>query len=331
MIAFVGLAVCGLLAAALGGYGERRIASLSAAAAYRDLLHSAAAHGDAAVSVDSRLTRALEAVARAYPVAAAVVRDVDDRVVATRRRRVTVSDRYRSSGWTPTPSCRSTATGARARQWDPILPPEGGRIALSAGPERTGWLDVWGDGRPANAAARLALSDLARLIALLLAGPRYREGRTPMMAELPQDRPTVGRELQARFGEQRSQGLKAASRRWLALSSIPVWIQVGWGVLPDLVAFWCVLLQGGLLVSTVAFAALESRWRARAAGIEAGGVARGGPRAWELVGRPALGALVQPGPGLARALGLRRLRPSLAPAPAHGAWSRRGRRCSCCW
>jgi hypothetical protein len=71
--------------------------------------------------------------------------------------------------------------------------------------------------------------------------------------------------LHARLGEQHFRGLKARSRRWLAVASVPVWLQAGWGVLPDLVSFWAVLIQGGCLVLTVAFAALEHRWRQRAA------------------------------------------------------------------
>jgi hypothetical protein len=100
------------------------------------------------------------------------------------------------------------------------------------------------------------------------------------MAELPRDRPPLGRELQARFGEGRSQGLKAASRRWLAVSSLPAWVQAAWGVLPDIVAFWGVLIQGAFLVSTVVFAVLEHRWRERGLGIDAGSSPMEVPGRW---------------------------------------------------
>jgi hypothetical protein len=49
------------------------------------------------------------------------------------------------------------------------LPAEGARLALVAGSRRVGWLDVWGNGEPADRDARHALSDLARLAAALLA------------------------------------------------------------------------------------------------------------------------------------------------------------------
>ena len=54
--------------------------------------------------------------------------------------------------------------------WDLVLPAQGGRIALGSGTTQTGWLDVWGNGASASLESRRALSDLARLLAILLAG-----------------------------------------------------------------------------------------------------------------------------------------------------------------
>jgi hypothetical protein len=48
------------------------------------------------------------------------------------------------------------------------LPAGGARVALTVGPRRLGWLEIRGDGRPASAEARRALSDVARVVALLL-------------------------------------------------------------------------------------------------------------------------------------------------------------------
>jgi hypothetical protein len=175
VIAFAGLAVCGFIAAALAAHRERRIATLSASATHRDLLHAVLRNGDGdeGATIEARLGRALEALPRACPVAAAVIRDVHDQVVASRDP---------ADGLRPVPqqlldpdSLLPASGAARApAPWDAVLPAEGGRIALSTGAGRIGWLDVWGDGRPATAASRLALSDLARVIALLLA----REGGT---------------------------------------------------------------------------------------------------------------------------------------------------------
>jgi len=49
------------------------------------------------------------------------------------------------------------------------LPGEGGRLELLFDDRQRGWLDVWGDGRPASAEVRRGLADLTRLLALLLA------------------------------------------------------------------------------------------------------------------------------------------------------------------
>jgi uncharacterized protein DUF4118 len=163
VIAFVGLSVCGLIAAALGAQRERRLASLSAAARHGDLLHFLLRDWDPAATLESQLTRILEAVPNTYPLTAALVRDVTDRVIA--------------SG--------SPADGLRPIPRDRLDPervtsigPEGGRIALVAGEKQVGWLEVWGDERPVSAASRLAFSDLARLVALRLAaaGAERRSG-----------------------------------------------------------------------------------------------------------------------------------------------------------
>jgi hypothetical protein len=49
------------------------------------------------------------------------------------------------------------------------LPKEGARLALMAGDRQVGWLDLWGNGRPLRVASRQTLSDIARLLAILVA------------------------------------------------------------------------------------------------------------------------------------------------------------------
>jgi hypothetical protein len=170
VIAFSGLAVCGFIVAALAAHRERRIATLEAAATHRDLLHAVLRNGDGGegATVEARLARALEALPRACPVAAAVLRDPSDRVVASRD---PADGRRPVPQQVLDPDTLLPASGsARApAPWDAVLPAEGGRIALSTGAGRIGWLDVWGDGSPVTGASRLALSDLARLMGLLLA------------------------------------------------------------------------------------------------------------------------------------------------------------------
>jgi hypothetical protein len=89
-----------------------------------------------------------------------------------------------------------------------------------------------------------------------------------MTRALGYHRALIASEIQARFGEHHFRALKSASRRGMAVASVPLWVQAGWGALPDLIAFWALLLQGACLVLTLAFAALERRWGARAAGFE---------------------------------------------------------------
>jgi len=51
----------------------------------------------------------------------------------------------------------------------PPLPQDGVRLALVAGGRQVGWLDVWGNGKPATAQARRTLSGVARVLAVILA------------------------------------------------------------------------------------------------------------------------------------------------------------------
>ena len=50
------------------------------------------------------------------------------------------------------------------------LPEQGGRLALECAGHRLGWLDLWGNGAPADPETRRSISDLGRLLAACLAG-----------------------------------------------------------------------------------------------------------------------------------------------------------------
>jgi K+-sensing histidine kinase KdpD len=156
VIAVGGLTACGLIAAAFGSQRSRKAAALSTARRHLGLLHVALSGEDGAETAVSRLTRILNAFRQAFPIAAAVVRDERDQVVAS-----THGDDARR----PVPRERLdlNAPGRIA------LPDEGGRIALLAASRRLGWLDVWGNGVPAGAESRRTLDDMARLLATLLA------------------------------------------------------------------------------------------------------------------------------------------------------------------
>jgi hypothetical protein len=153
VIAVVGLMVCGLIAAAFGTQRGQRTAALAAVRGQLDLLHSALREGDATEAIEPRLSKILRVSRDALPLAAAVVRDEREQVLAS-------SDP--ADGRRPIPPV--------------VLPPdtlaipdEGGRIALAFGGRRLGWLDVWRSERYTHAESRRTLSDLARSVAILLA------------------------------------------------------------------------------------------------------------------------------------------------------------------
>jgi K+-sensing histidine kinase KdpD len=147
IIAFLGLTVCGLIAAAVGsGRGTK-----TAAEEHLDRLYSVLTELDGAAPAEPQLAGVLRAARDFVPLSAAVVRDERGQVVAS----ATPAD-----GMRPVPD-RMLPPG--------VLPPaEGGRIALTAGNRPIGWLDVWGSGAEATAESGRALLAMARLAALLL-------------------------------------------------------------------------------------------------------------------------------------------------------------------
>jgi K+-sensing histidine kinase KdpD len=164
VIAFVGLAVCGLIAASLAAQRRHRLAALSAYARQGALLGSLLRRWDASAPLEPQLSFALSAAKEVFPLAAIVVRDESGRVVAGSDS----ADELR-----PVPELAlgddvMPPAGAVPGAWRAALPETGGRIALATGDRRLGWLDIWGDGAPAGAESRRALADVARLIGLLL-------------------------------------------------------------------------------------------------------------------------------------------------------------------
>ena len=163
VIAFVGLTVCGLIAAAVGSQRGERVAALRASRAQLGLVHSGLEQLEKGVPADLGLKRVLDASRGALPLAAAVVRDTRGNLLAATER----------AHGMPVPT-RSLEPDALAGPAAPDLrreplPQEGARLALVAGGRQVGWLDVWGNGTPASAEARRTLSGVARLLAVILA------------------------------------------------------------------------------------------------------------------------------------------------------------------
>jgi len=148
---------------------EERAAALNAVEKQLDLLHAAVEGLESTESLVSRLGKLLDAARDACPITAAAVRDEHNSILAA------------SEGWQGTasepvqvlsPQMLLPLGSSPHDVWrgDIPFPKEGGRLALVVGKRQVGWLELWGNGSPASARSRRALSDATRLIAAQLAG-----------------------------------------------------------------------------------------------------------------------------------------------------------------
>ena len=169
LIAFIGLALCGLVAAALGSRRGERIAALTAARADLDLLHAAAAAIVASGPVGNRLEAVLRGARGSLPVAGAAVRDTEGKIVAGSSTALA----QRPSPGTVLEAETLLPPGMSIGDLPPrglALPVDGGRLPLATGGRQVGWLDLWGNGAPASLQARRTLAAVARLLASMLEG-----------------------------------------------------------------------------------------------------------------------------------------------------------------
>jgi len=168
LIAFGGLAVCGLIAAAFGSQRSRREGDLERANTHLDLLHLSLRRVEEAGPPETALADIVKAMRGALPVSNVVVRDEHGRVVAASERGASVptaahalaAESLLASGEA------GFAPGGEA------FPGDGGRIELFFGNRRVGSLEVWGNGSPANAQDRRTLADLARAVGAVAAAHR---------------------------------------------------------------------------------------------------------------------------------------------------------------
>jgi K+-sensing histidine kinase KdpD len=180
IMAFLGLALCGLIAAAVGAQRSETVASLRASREQLDLVHIGLEQLEKGLATDLVLTRVVDACRRVLPLAAAVVRDTPGNLLAATQR----------AHGMPVPTLRLGSDALAApvapdRSGEP-LPEEGVRLALVAGGRQLGWLDVWGNGKPATAQARRTLAGVARLLALILAQAGSVPGRGMLTTGLPE-------------------------------------------------------------------------------------------------------------------------------------------------
>ena len=155
IIAFVGLAVCGLVAAALGSRHGADPERENAIREHLKVLRDAISELDGTPPLEPAFSRALGAARATRPLASAVVRDLQGAVLAS----ANAEDRVRT---VPTPG-PFDACGAE-------VPAAGVRIALTSQGRAVGWPDLWGDGRHWNAESRQTLAALATLVGRCLPG-----------------------------------------------------------------------------------------------------------------------------------------------------------------
>jgi K+-sensing histidine kinase KdpD len=166
IMAFLGLGVCGLIAAALGSQRGERTASLRSAVRQLDLVNTAIDGLRSSEPLQSRLGKILDAMCVACPVAVAVIRDEQGHILAATK------DAQAASARVPVEILAPRTLLVRGGEDDQRLPfpAEGARLALVAGNRQIGWLDLWGNGSPANAHMRRSLADAACIAALQLPG-----------------------------------------------------------------------------------------------------------------------------------------------------------------
>jgi K+-sensing histidine kinase KdpD len=165
VIAFLGLAVCGLIAAALGAPRRARSVALARARDQLALFRRVLDQLDRDEPLEFRLREVLAALVT-LPLAAAVVRDRRDGVLAAAgpdaAMRPLPDQVLRADDVSP-------RAGRRLSRSSLPLPAQGARLPLAIGGRQVGWLDVWGHAAPASAEARRVLVDVARLLSVLLA------------------------------------------------------------------------------------------------------------------------------------------------------------------
>ena len=166
LIAFLGLAACGMVAAAFASRRGRRKSDLQATHRDLDLLHSALRRLEAGAPSEEELEHLLDAWRGALPVSALTLRDTRGYVVAAS------SGAHGSDVPAVVLNAETLAPstpGAGLRSGAEPLPLDGGRLALVAQDRPVGWLDVWGDGGLVDTRTRRTLTAVARVAATLLA------------------------------------------------------------------------------------------------------------------------------------------------------------------
>lgn len=165
VVAFAGLALCGLLVATLAAQRGEKTSDLISARKQLDLFHSTVMNLADSTQIESHLRRLLDSVSSFAPLAGAAVRDQNNRVLAALGEGTDAA---------PIPAKTTSPFALYPDASDPAylgyapFPRDGVRIPLLADNRQNGWLDLWGNGAPANAEMRRSIADFAFLLGRML-------------------------------------------------------------------------------------------------------------------------------------------------------------------
>lgn len=166
IIAFVGLAVCGLIAAAFGSRNRRKAADLGATRGRLHLLHATLQRMESPEPVEQILTGILDDACAALPLAAIAAFDDSGKLLAAAGENQERADPERRLHPEP-PSPVDSSTRILPREGLPFSPTEA-RLQLMAGDKQVGWLKWRGSGKNTDPEDRHTLSDIAGLLGMLL-------------------------------------------------------------------------------------------------------------------------------------------------------------------
>jgi hypothetical protein len=134
---------------------------------HAQLVHHTLAALESGGPVEPEIARLLERARQILPVRALVLRDLSGRVVCSAPHPAGLEAIPPHVVDTDTLLARGARASALRRA--PSLPSEGARIAIVTHQRQVAWLDLWGDGAPATNASRQTLSDIARILGVMLA------------------------------------------------------------------------------------------------------------------------------------------------------------------
>ncbi|HXB56245.1 MAG TPA: DUF4118 domain-containing protein [Vicinamibacteria bacterium] len=170
VIAFVGLAASGLIAAAFGSQRGERITALRRARAHMEAIHSVLRRLESTDPQERVLTEIASVLRVGFPLSAVVVRNERGQVVAF------------SGSATPTPAAHLLRSDDLLSGGEPPeapgrirlpFPSDGGRLDLYFRDRHTGALEIWGNGVAALPEERHVLKDAARIVGAILGAPDH--------------------------------------------------------------------------------------------------------------------------------------------------------------